>query len=310
MPPMPGTDPPTFRIAMAGAGLVAPRLLLDDGRIHRCQVEGKKPSNKSGAYRISSDGIWGGFQNWAEGSPWQPWKAANPSQLTREQRYKFLATQRAGADQERQERAEARRKAEAMWGAAAEGPHPYLDRKGICSNGSRVLGDLLLIPMRDWDGGLHSVQTITSEGEKRFLRGGRMGGCFHWLRIGQTTGPVIYCCEGFATGATIHAATGGRPVVVSFCASNILAVCRVLRENLPRVVLVVCADNDHKTAGNPGVTAATAAAIETGARLAIPQVTQGTDFNDLAAEMGIAEARKQLQNTVKPKKLEEAEERC
>ena len=94
----------TIGFGILGAGLVAPKVLLDDGRIHRCGVEGKKPSNKSGAYRISSDGIWGGFQNWAEGSPWQQWKAANPSQLTREQRYKFLAMQKAGADQERQER--------------------------------------------------------------------------------------------------------------------------------------------------------------------------------------------------------------
>ena len=294
---------------MAGAGLVAPKVLLDDGRIHRCGVEGKKPSNKSGAYRISSDGIWGGFQNWAEGSPWQQWKAANPSQLTREQRYKFLAMQKAGADQERQERAAARRKAASMWSAAKEGPHPYLDRKGICSNGSRVLGELLLIPMRDIDGELHSLQTITAEGEKRFLRGGRLGGCFHWVRIGQATGPMIYVCEGFATASTVHAATACRPTVVSFCASNILSVCRVLRENLPRVVLVVCADND-RTPGNPGVTAATTAALEVGGRLAVPQGMGGTDFNDLAAELGISEARKQLQNTVKPKKSEAAEERC
>jgi len=307
---MAGTDYPGFRIAMEAAGLAPPRILLADGRIHRCQVEGKKPSNKSGAYKLTPDGHFGGLQNWALGSGWQDWRAAKPSQLTPEQRCKFLAMQRAGKDQEREERAAARRKAASMWGAAVEGPHPYLDRKGICSNGSRVLGDLLLIPMRDWDGELHSIQTITSDSEKRFLRGGRLGGCFHWLRIGQTTGPVIYCCEGFATGATIHAATGGRPVVVSFCASNILAVCRVLRENLPRVVLVVCADNDHKTAGNPGVTAATAAALETGARLVVPQGMQGTDFNDLAAEMGITEARKQLQNTVKPKKMEVAEKRC
>jgi putative DNA primase/helicase len=189
-----------------------------------------------------------------------------------------------------------------MWSSGAEGPHPYLDRKGICSNGSRVLGDLLLVPMRDWDGELHSIQTVTAAGEKRFLRGGRLGGCFHWLRIGWATGPTVYVCEGFATGASVHAATGGRPVAVAFCASNLLPVCRVLRENLPRVVLVVCADNDHKTAGNPGVTAATAAAIEVGARLAIPAITTGTDYNDLMVESGIAEVKRQLSATVKPRK--------
>jgi putative DNA primase/helicase len=237
---------------------------------------------------------------------WAKWKAANPSQLTREQRFAFLASQRAGADQERQERKQARDKASRMWAGAREGAHPYLDRKGICSNGSRVLGDLLLIPMRDWAGELHSVQTITVAGEKRFLRGGRLGGCFHWLRIGEATGPTAYVCEGFATGASIHAATGGRPVAVAFCAANLLPACRVLRENLPHVILVVCADNDHKTSGNPGVTSATAAAISVGARLAIPAITTGTDFNDLMVERGIAEVRRQLSATVKPKK-EQAE---
>jgi putative DNA primase/helicase len=49
--------------------------------------------------------------------------------------------------------------------------------------------------------------------------------------------------------------------------------------------LVICADNDRKTEGNPGLTAATAAAKATGARLAVPEFPEGvsgSDFNDLA----------------------------
>jgi len=46
-------DHPDFRRAMMeAAGLVPPECLLDDGRIHRCQVEGKKRSNRSGAYKM------------------------------------------------------------------------------------------------------------------------------------------------------------------------------------------------------------------------------------------------------------------
>ena len=304
---MPGIDHPGFRAALAAAGLIAPTILVNDRRTHRCQVEGKKRSNRSGEYMLTDDGGMGGYRNWAAGGEWTVWLAAKPSQLSAEQRFAFLAQQRAAADVAREERAAARHKAVSMCTAAIEGPHPYLDRKGICSNGSRVLGDMLLVPMRDWEGEMHSVQTIASNGEKRFLRGGRLGGCFHWVRVGQQTGPTVYVAEGFATASTIHAAVAGKPVVVAFCASNLAPVCRVLREHLPRVVLIICADNDH-TKGNPGVTAATAAALETGARLAIPRGMTGTDFNDLMAEHGILEVRKQLSATEKPKKIEEEKE--
>ncbi|HJX52977.1 MAG TPA: toprim domain-containing protein [Polyangia bacterium] len=259
---------------------------------------------------LSVDAEMGGFRNWAAGSPWENWRTSRPSNLTPEQREEILkvgreATAKRLAD-EKALREHARLMAGAMWGRAEESGHPYLDRKGICSNGSRVLGELLLIPVRDWDGELHSVQKIPREpnGLKLFLTGGRTKGYFHWIRVGQQTGPMVYVAEGFATGSTIHAATGGKPVVVAFSAGNLLPVCRVLRDNLPRVVLVVCADNDHRTEGNPGVTAATAAAIEVGARLAIPKVA-GSDFNDLQAEQGIAEVKRQLSATVKPRKAQE-----
>lgn len=295
---------------MQAAGLIPPKSLLDDGRIHRCGVDGKKPSNKSGAYRLTPDGEFGGFQNWADGSEWREWRAAKPSQLTPEQRWAFLEAQRQAADKERAERRQAREKARWMWGQAKEGQHPYLDRKGICSNGSRVLGELLLVPMLDWDGQIHSVQTITQEGEKRFLKGGKLGGCFHWVRIGQQTGPILYVCEGFATASTVHAVTGGKPVVVAFCASNLLPVGRVLRENLPRVAIVFCADNDTKTSGNPGVTAATAAALAVNGRIVVPSVDGGTDFNDVANALGTAEAKRQIATSQKPiKTVDEKEER-
>ena len=86
---MPG-DHPDFRRAMAAAGLVPPTELVDDGRIHRCGIDGKKRSNRSGAYSITPDGRFGGYQNWASGSEWQSWRAAMPSQLTPAQRAAIL----------------------------------------------------------------------------------------------------------------------------------------------------------------------------------------------------------------------------
>lgn len=291
-----------FRTAMVEAGLVPPTNLIADGRIHRCKVEGHR--KLSGAYRLSPDRAFGGFQNWSAGSEWQRWTAAKPSELTPEQRAAIRAAGRAAEAKRRAEEQSAREaamhKASEMWGSAREGPHPYLTRKGICSNGSRVLGGLLLVPMCDWRGELVSLQTITADGDKKFLRGGKFGGAFHWIRCGEETGPVLYVCEGFATGSTIHAATSGRPVVVAFACGNLLPVCRILRDQLPSARIVVCADNDHATDGNPGVTHAKAAALAIGARLAIPHGMAGTDFNDLMIERGIDWAIEQLKRPMKP----------
>ena len=109
---------------------------------------------------------------------------------------------------------------------------------------------------------------------------------------------LLLIVAGFATGATIHAATGGKPVAVAFACGNLLPVCLTLREQLPKARIVVCADNDHKTDGNPGVTKAREAAKAIRARLAVPQVEVGTDYNDLMAERGIVEVARQLNCTM------------
>lgn len=290
-----------FRTAMVEAGLVPPTNLIADGRIHRCKVDGHR--KLSGAYRLTPDGCFGGFEDWTSGQGWQKWRAAQPSELTPEQREAVRAAGRLAREkrlaEEQREREAATRKATEMWGQAREGPHPYLSRKGICSNGSRVLGDLLLVPLCDWGGRLTSVQTITTHGDKKFLRGGRFLGSFHWIRCGTDTGPVLYVCEGFATGSTIHAAMGGRPVVVAFACANLLPVCRILRDRLPGARIVVCADNDHATDGNPGITKGTEAALAIGARLAVPHGMDGTDFNDLMVERGLDWVTEQLKNAKK-----------
>ena len=301
---MPGTDHPDFRRAMRDAGLVPPARLWDDGKRHRCQVEGKKANNKSGSYNITADGRFGGYKNWSTGSEWQQWRADKAPDLTPAQREEILRVGReataARIAEEKRLRELARLKADMMWRSAAEGPHPYLDRKGVCSNGSRVLGDLLLVPICDWAGTMHSLQTITPAGEKKFLHGGRFKGGFHWIRIGQQTGPVVYVCEGFATGSTIHAATTGKPVVVAFSCGNLLPVCEVLRHQLPKARIVVCADNDHLTDGTPGLTKATEAAKAVRGRLAVPTGMSGTDFNDLQMDRGIMEVGRQLSVTKIP----------
>ena len=79
----------------------------------------------------------------------------------------------------------------------------------------------------------------------------------------------------------------GHAVACAFSAGNLKPVAVALREKYPDTVLVICADDDHLTEGNPGLTKATEAAQSIGGLLAIPcfpatRKDGDTDFNDLA----------------------------
>jgi len=82
----------------------------------------------------------------------------------------------------------ARARAKALWGSAKPAPddHPYLMRKQVGPNGLRVdaLGNLI-VPLYDTNGVLHTIETITPAGEKRYLAGGAKAG--HFCTIG---GPI------------------------------------------------------------------------------------------------------------------------
>ncbi len=282
-----------FRAAMEAAGLRPPAVLIADGLIHRCK---RLDKNKlDGAYKLFPSYSYGGFENWSDGRGWQKWGNGHHN-TEKMDRAAYIAAVRA--DEEKRNRASL--KAAMMWEGATEGSHPYLCRKGICSNGSRVLGDSLLIPMRSIEGKLRSLQMIHSDGSKLFLTGGRTKGCFHVLLRTKSQDDAIYICEGFATGSTIHAATGGACVVIAFSCGNLGPVCKAIREKRPTTRIIVCADNDRLTEGNPGLAHARAAAAAIHARLCIPDFTgEGTDFNDMAAIHGISAVKKQLNCSIK-----------
>lgn len=161
--------------------------------------------------------------------------------------------------------------------------HPYLTTKGVHAHGLRIDGQSLLIPLRDSKGTLQSLQTIGPDGDKRFLPGGRVKGCYH--SIGKPAGRLVIA-EGYATAATVHEDTG-YAVAVAFNSGNLLPVAQTLRAKYPEAVLVLAADDDWQTPGNPGRTAATEAARAVSGLLAVPDFTglqrghKDTDFNDL-----------------------------
>ena len=203
-----------------------------------------------------------------------------------------------------EEHANVAQKAAAIWKASTPAPddHPYLVRKGIKAHGLRLYKGALVAPMRA-DAELHSLQFIRADGTKRFLKGGRVAGCY--CNIGDANGAAALCIgEGFATAASIYEATG-LPVAVSFNAGNLEPVAKSLRAKFPNVSVIVCADDDIRTEGNPGITKATTAARSVGGKVAIPDFgvdrpDGATDFNDLAEHRGLQAVERAIANASAP----------
>ncbi|MEW8053067.1 MAG: DUF3987 domain-containing protein, partial [Candidatus Thiodiazotropha sp.] len=182
----------------------------------------------------------------------------------------------------------------------------YLLKKGVGAYGLKSDGFNLLVPMRDENGTLHSIQTIDPDGAKKFLPGGRVKGCYY--PIGKPNG-VLCIAEGFATAASIHKATG-HAVAVAFNSGNLKPVAQALRKKLPDVELILCADDDVRTEGNPGVSSATEAAQLVGGTVAVPDFGDNrpegaTDFNDLHKHAGVDAVRASIE-AAKPPTVEES----
>lgn len=280
-----------FRAAIHNAGLTPPELIESDGKLHRFASNGKR-SDDAGWYVLHDDAIpAGAFGDWRTGAS-ETWRADIGRRLSPQEeaahRARLGAIRREREAEDAQRKAETREKAAAIWQAARPAPddHVYLLGKGVRAHGLRVHDGALVIPMRD-DAELHSLQLIAGDGEKRFLSGGRVSGCY--FPIGQPDS-ALCIAEGYATGATIHEATGGA-VAVAFNAGNLLPVARALRAKFLDLRLIVCADDDAKTEGNPGLTKAREAAQAVGGLLAVPDFganrpESATDFNDLHRHAG------------------------
>lgn len=173
--------------------------------------------------------------------------------------------------------------------------HPYLAVKGIDPTGLNLRqhpgSGALVVPMFDPAGVLVNLQTIHPDGEKRFLKGGRIIGCY--ALIGTDSGQDRVFCEGYATGYTVHAATG-RQAVVTFNAGNLPAV----TAHMAQPGDVVAADNDNAVKPGHGFNkplnsygTGHKAALKIDLPFYLPNVP-GADFNDLgtAATRAIFEA--------------------
>lgn len=223
--------------------------------------------------------------------------------------------------QEIQQREKARRTAGYIWtqAAPADPSHPYLKSKGINNpvllSGIRqneYKGSLNLVVPVYHEGRLANIQTIGADGGKRFLNGGQVKGGYSVVGSVDDMAKGLVIAEGFATAASIHAATG-RPVIVAFNAGNMVAVAEKLAQTLPQnVPVTIAADNDASQTGIQKAREA-AALLGSRARAVQPEFTMtqirdyqrghsgdGTpplpsDFNDLHLLAGLDAVRQAVE---------------
>ncbi len=311
---------------LQGAGLLVDS--LDVGRLRRCKVEGED-REKRGWYHlhelrlptgedliVGSYGVWRGAENHATKVE------LRKSELSNEQRESLR--KRLAEDKRRSElarKADASRAAEraskAWKGCTEQGDCEYLHRKGVRGHGVRFSPQgAVVIPMLDVAGNIHGLQIVRGRVagqkarrlEKEFWPAGLVKkGHFH--QLGMAGGaPVLLVAEGYATAATLYEATG-LPVAVAFDAGNLAPVATALHKRYKTAHILICADDDTFSEGNPGVTCASGAAMEVGGAYVAPvfadaaarqaafdaQGQKLTDFNDLHLLEGLHVVRAQVE---------------
>lgn len=281
----------SFREAIEAAGLSPPPEIAP-GKFYRFPGVGKNNCNTAGWCRLFDDGNGGIFGDWSMGlsEVWFPDRDISPAEME-QIKVKAAAAKIEAEEQRKASQDEAAATAQRIWKAAEDAAdHPYLEKKRVKAHGLRIHEDgRLIVPVKNASGLIRSLQFIDNDGGKRFFTGGEIVGNYH--AIGRPA-ERIYIAEGYATGATIHEATS-QPVAVAFNCGNLQPVAVAVRKKYPQTPIVICADNDAHTDGNPGIAKATAAAKAVSGDMVAP-ATPG-DFNDLAANEGLAAVRLALE---------------
>lgn len=285
-----------FRAAMDQSGIIPAKSIDPTRGLIRFDCKGDTKGRKNGWAILHLDGELpcGAFGNWREGSS-HKWRAgADIRALTSAERLVLIehAKRRDAERLVEQERAGVLARELYRHSGPAEPFHPYLVRKRLGTHGLRQRGNDLIAALIDSDYRLHNVQRIAPDGTKRFAKGARVTGLF-WLAGGvmfdygkPDFGPVVIA-EGVATAAAIREATGFGAVAAMSC-GNLLPVARTIRRMIGGRPLIIAADWDGATTGNPGMTAATEAAQRVAAKLAVP-VAPGTDRTSLTLTVDFAD---------------------
>jgi phage/plasmid primase-like uncharacterized protein len=306
---------------MSSNGFPFDASLKCDGQLHRFSRDSKKnqpdewyvsyerTSTRGNPYLVCSYATWSGNQEKFVYKSCDRNKSFSHEELE-EIQAKGVSRQKQLEHQVKEEREQRINYAKEIWEQAIEAPTTkrqitYLERKQVKAYKTKYGFDsyqhpVLVIPFCNSDSEIQAVQLIQEDGTKRIY--GVKKGNFHVLGdIEDCT--LIYVAEGYATAASIHEVTKN-PVVVAADCGNLHSVISNLRSKYPNSKIVITADNDIETPGNPGKAKADEAAKAYGCSVVIPIFPQDlllvngkkpTDFNDLHVHCGIDEVVKQLQ---------------
>lgn len=231
-----------------------------DDKRHYYQIEGDKRGIKKGVYCLLIDerGGVGWCKNYREGVS-HGWSSKVKKEWSAEEKaaWKKRVDDKKNADEAELlelRRSAAKRANDIMKASKPANEHLYLTRKGIKGTGAyisesvRLRDDLpeiknpLVIPAYK-DGKLSSCQIIDGDGGKWFLPDGDMDGSYGVIKSNNDMS-IIYICEGFATGASIHEVSD-KPIVVAFNAGNLKAVALAIKKKYPSALIIMAADNDR-----------------------------------------------------------------
>lgn len=296
---------------------------LDVGKLRRCKVEGER--EKRGWYSlhelrlddgatvlVGTYGINRGADHGTQKIDLAAWlKGAKRDPMTDDQKRALKARieeDRRAAERVRKARASrAALLAQKAWSLMQrEGDSPYLKRKGVQAHGVRFSRDgrEVIVPLLDTSGRIHGLQRIYPDKAK----GGRdkdfwpagLAKQGHFFQLGPQPTSVLLVAEGYATAASLFEASGW-PVFVAWDAGNLAPVAEALAKRYRGVKILVCADDDYLTEGNPGISKASAAALTVNGAWLAPEFASDragkkiTDFNDLHALEGLHQVRAQVE---------------
>jgi putative DNA primase/helicase len=230
------------------------------GKLIRFSTHARNKNDKSGWYRFNLDNdiLFGAFGCWRAGVS-QSFTSKNYKELSPLQKKEIIEA----IKQQQAEQAELiKQQHEFVAGKASEllskesdcDTHEYLTAKSIALyHNVKILKNILYIPLSDIYGKLWNWQKIyfdanTGRFEKRYFKptedaSGRKQGCFYAMNGNDD---VILLCEGYATGATLHATTGNT-VICAMDASNLVATSEHIKNKYTTSRIIICADNDHST---------------------------------------------------------------
>ncbi len=289
-----------FLDAMRQSGIACHEKIVADGEIHRFAPDGK--GNKDGWYVFY--GMAGAFGDWSCDIK-ENWSIKYDlltfaeRKIVQEQMELSKKTQAEQAEKVALRQEAAAQEADTKWQSyALTGQSGYLTRKMIPAIGTRFDQNTIVVPIKDIEGKIWSLQYIHESGFKSFLTGGRKKRCFHVLGDTLEDTPFIYVAEGYATATSVHMATG-TPVVVAFDADNIEPVVKALKQKYSSLKICITGDDDQWKGSNTGRIRAEEAANKHGCSVVFPVFkntdTKPTDWNDLHVLEGLEAVKSQLE---------------